>query len=65
VVLRVPHAPGSEFGQELSIPTNAILRVETHQPDGARSVLLAAGFPRGQGRTRIRVNHSPGDSDEP
>ena len=43
VVLRVPLAPGSEFGQELSIPTNSILRVETRQLDGARSVLMAAG----------------------
>ena len=43
VVLRIPLAPGSEFGQEISIPTNSILRVETRQLDGARSVLMAAG----------------------
>ena len=36
VVLRVPLAPGSDFGQELTIPISVIMRVETRQLDGRR-----------------------------
>ena len=43
VVLRVPLAPGSEFGQELTIPISAIMRVETRELDGKRSALMGAG----------------------
>ena len=43
VVLRVPFAPGSEFGQEITIPISAIMRIETRELDGKRSVAMAVG----------------------
>jgi hypothetical protein len=43
VVLRVPLAVGSEFGQELTIPISSIVRIETREMDGKRSALLGVG----------------------
>ena len=43
VVLRVPLAVGSEFGQEFAIPISSIVRVETRMLDSKRSVLMGAG----------------------
>jgi hypothetical protein len=43
VVLRVPLAAGSEFGQELTIPISSIVRIETREMDGKRSAFLGVG----------------------
>lgn len=43
VVLRVPLAVGSEFGQELTIPISSIVRIETREMDGMRSAVLGVG----------------------
>ena len=54
VVLRVPLAPGSEFGQELTIPISAIMRVETRELDGKRWPLwgpVRSGSQQGSSRS--------------